>query len=509
MWIRRSAWGIDVTGGSLKAVRIDRGGGRYRVLEAVDLPYTEAGQGVMKPTARLPEGAEALLTRFLEEHRERLQDPVFVAVHSYASKQGQIQVPDLGPERLPEFLEYEVEQLVDGEPDWLVRFGEGKQLRKRSGAITFYAQKKPYVDAFVADLQRLELPLDGLVPEGMALARYLQLEWGGQDRRLAIQVQRARTDFVFMTPTRLRFRSIPIGVGGLTGFAAGSRTPPQQEVVGLVRRLLNELSRAELQFFGGRGNFSAERVLLLGEGASLPTLLNALSKQMGVEVAVLHSPRRLVLGDSLSHGVALDVAQMGTAIGLALGALNRKGEPLSLIPPPTKRRARRRRPILVWAAIAATLSLLALRVQAWTEVHTLREYLASSDHTEDWVRLEKLRSTRDTGNDATRRRVDLLWKATALRRQSSYPRRMLSVVADPSTYFRLADFQVEGGREVDQVRLLIDVPKFVPGLEDPLPVVEEWARRKLPMDVAEVSAKSETDNGWLIEIRGTTPDGRS
>ena len=498
--IGNAAWGIDLSGGSLKAVRVVRLGTRRKVTDVVDQPYSEPGVGSQKLTARPGMAVHRAIDVFLQAHSSSLADPVYVGIHGYGARTGETVLPTADPEKARQFLDYELHGILRGDPDeWIVRSSHRESRLREQDRVRFLAQRRAIVDPFLAQLDHAGLPVDGLFLEPLALERFLQEEWPERERRLALQIQRVRTDVLLLGEREPKFRSLPVGAGVLLG-ARESRTPPITETRRLARRIVHEFTSAAEHHFGGAG-FVPERVLLIGEGAGIPALRHVLAEELESEVETLDRLRNLKLAGSLHTSASLDAAQMGSALGLALLALDRRPSPFNLAEPSAARRRARRRPAVAASLLLAAAGVFTVHGLVHRDLADQRAFERAHDHSSDWSRRDEIDRIHRGAAEQTAERAELLWRVADLRRQLPEPAHILDRLSGPTAFFRVRELNLAGDRAGDDVEFVVEVEG---GLATTPDAVLEWTRDNLRgLSSLTVEPVDSGDENWVaVRVRG-------
>jgi hypothetical protein len=465
--LRRAAWGVDLTGGAVQAVHVERRGDRYRVIDVIEQPYSPQGNASEPLLSHLPDGCDRALHELLNGRRASLADPVFVALPAFGARHGRIELPVSDPEKAAALLDFELHQVLGGDlSPWTVRVGPLE--RTPAGlAANYFAQRKELVAAFLEDVRRVGLPVDGLVPGPLALARYARHEWTDAGCQLVLQVQRTRTDYVYVTPERTRFRSTPLGCGGLKEPEFLPRDP-QKEFDLLASRLVREHHAARKALFGAGDGTAITKVHLVGDGARHAALRSALAELLDVEVVVPHVARHIASPHARNPDQAARALELGTALGLALGALETGGDRQSLLRPPVDRIVARRLPALTLAMLLIAVGLLALRVLVTIDVHRQEELLSQLRARVPWGAADDWEEARRSAQADAARVVELTTKAARLRRELAFPARLLAALQRENVGARLVSLTLTPGDASDDAELRFEIPSGTPGAVEQL-----------------------------------------
>ena len=398
MFFSHPAVGIELGDGALKAVRLERRGTRLVVTWAEYRPYARAEDGAVRPRAGVNPRALEALRQFLSESGPGPLAHVFVGMPSVATFNRLIKVPDVGPERLREIAHYEAHRSLRGAiDDYLVqtRILKGQAGQDEIPCLLF-AVRKRLLNAFVTDLSAAGLEFDNLIPSPAALAAFVRYDRPAAGDRIAVSVGLRATEIVFLRDRGHTFRTLPLGVVGLEGHGSeqGSRARAARR---LVERITAEIEKGRRFFFPVPGDFDPQAITLFGEGAALPEVVAEFRRVYGDQLEEVGSLRRIAVAASLPEELKPRIAQMGTALGLAIAARQRDEGPTPLTPLTQRNRSRqaaRRLPALAAAGLALSLGTYLMARHDISEaeriqrLHVVPEAGTIRSRTEDERRLQ-------------------------------------------------------------------------------------------------------------------------
>lgn len=345
------AFGIDLSDGALKAVKMVRRGNRMVVIDAYYRPYARAEDGAVRPRSGLPLRAEEALDAFLAQARPGALDRVFVGFPAVATFNRLIQLPDVGPEKVAEMARYETDRSLRGKLEDYERRTCVLRHHAHTGSTPcmLFAVRRTLRDAFVHALQARGLEIDNLVPAPAALAQFVIYDRPARGDRVALSIGLRGTDVVFLKDRGYAFRTVPLGVAGLNALAESRRKAALDK---LIERIAAEIGKGT-RFFFPDGEFRAEHLLVFGEGLQVPGLVDALRRRIPVAIDAVDQLHRISLGTRIPAEAATHAAQMGNALGLALIAARAASADVDLLPENRAREAARRLPRLALAAVGS------------------------------------------------------------------------------------------------------------------------------------------------------------
>ncbi len=502
--MRPSAWGVELTGGAVRAVRVQRRGQKFAIVDVVDQPVSPPGEGAEELSAHLPDAVGRALTDLLQARRGTLGDAIFVALPVFGAKHGRVDVPVTDPARAPGLLEFELHQAIAVDLDgWIVRTTPPRRRESQTTSCDYFAQRRTLVSSFVADLRRFGLPLDGLMPGPLALARYVDAEWPHPGRRLAIECQRTRTDLLVLDGERDRhWRSLPFGCGTLADLPVGAASR-ERDATRTATQLVRELREAHATWFGPHDGRTLDRVILLGEGTRHEELRRALERELGQPIVTPHLPRRFSVS---SRAAPHHPLQFGTALGLAMAALSTAPEPWSLLPASRTRSVARTLPAWSAALFVIAIGLLATGTLAQRERTTLRTQLAEIQKKTDFGAHTDWAAALATAERATEETRALIAEAALVRRRLPFPGALLKAMSDPAIFFRLIDCELVPGDSADSARLVFEVDE---GLVGAIASIRAFLAEKAALSVTSVEEQRSDDRVLRLTIVAAMTHGSS
>jgi len=495
---RPCAWGVDLTGGSVRAVQVERRGSTFHVLDVVDQPISPQGEGAEPLVGHLHESVGRALADLRIARGSTLLDPLFVAMPVFGSKHGRLEVPGDDAGRVTTLFDYELHLALRGTRDpWVVRTTAPQRSGQGGLAVEFHAHRRELVQTLVADVRRFGLPIDALLPAPLALARYAELEWPIKGRRLVLEMNRTATTLVYLSERGPRWRCLPFGCGTLDEPEPGVK-PPQSEIERLAAQVVREHQTAHRALFGAHDGTTLERVLLLGDAARHDELRRALQERFSVELLIPHAPRHVVVRERAVRGSGHHVLHYGTPLGLAIAALSKDGAQDSLVAVPSARRELRRLPTLSAALLILSLGLFSTRLLADREVGRLDGELERAKKQVRWSARSDFNEARDGALAAAQESQRLLDGAAGLRRALEFPSRLLQALSDPARFFRLVEFDLEPRDGEDEASFVVEVDQGLAGAAEG---VRSFLEKRAGVTVTQVETREGEHGTLLVTLR--------
>jgi hypothetical protein len=358
---QQPAFGIELGDGALKAVKLERRGARHIVTFAEYRPYARAEDGAARPTAGLDPRAFAALAAFLEEHRPSPFARVYVGMPSIGALSRIVRVPNVGEEKVESIADYELHRSVRGQLEDYVH--HTRILRGRGDATevscALFAIRRRLRDAFISDLSRAGLEFDMLVPSPAALAQFARYDRPTAGDRVVISIGLRATEVVYERDGAYCFRTLPLGCVGLKAIAKTDETMRSKLARKLVKKISYEIGAGAAFFFGDAAKWDPATVCLFGEGAIEPEIVTQFERHYSGRLEAIGRLNRIAISPTVRGDGKQHVAQMGSALGLAIQAARADESEIELADPHLARAAVRRVPIL--AALSLVLALVCCR----------------------------------------------------------------------------------------------------------------------------------------------------
>ena len=500
MRTRAAAWGVDLTGGAVRAVHVERVGSRYRIVDVVEQPTSGTGEAAEPLSAHLNDAVGRALTDLRQSRGGTLGDALFVALPVFGAKHGRVEVPIADPARAAELLDFEVQQALGSDREsWLARMTPPKPAANGGFWCDWFAQRRELVQSFVADLRRFGLPFDGIVAGPLALARYTDGEWSSHGRRLFVECHRTRTDFLYvLADGGRRWRSLPFGCGGLAD-APAQGAMREKEAARIALQLRTEQHDAHDALFGKHDGTPLDRIVLLGEGARHEELRRALERELDHEVVTPHAPRTF---EVTARAAPRQPLHDGTALGLAMAALDADGEPLSLVAPPRARLPPPPPPTWTAALLLLAIGLLATHFLAVDAEARLRALQAQVDAQTQFGGVDEWDAAQKRAETAHAAIAKLEADLRVARRRLPFPRKLYESFLGSSGRFRLASCELVPGDPVDRASLVFDVD---PALGGAVEVIRGHLRDKASITATEVETRKEPTGALHVDVTAELP----
>ncbi len=336
-----SSIGVDVTDGTLKAVKLVRRGRKIRLAGSWRIPYHRSED--------LAQGALDALREFASNVHPDGLTSVIVSAPDRGHFSQTYKVPTMQADRLAEMVRYEVlSELKAPAEEAQVSFHARKGVvEQQVHAVAF---DPGLLGEFVGSLRGERIPFDELQPPGFALASFLEHEQPLGRDRIMLGVGERATHLVLIREDGLWTRHLPFGLRA------------EAAVPVLAERLASEVAAAVSALLPEDSPFRPTDVVLTEEGALSAKLTTELTRAMALPVTRFGELPRIETGSRLGQGdaTAAQTLAMAKAMGLALTGLGVARFPCPLVSGNPRRAAIRTLPLAAAGLVLSSLGLFGL-----------------------------------------------------------------------------------------------------------------------------------------------------
>jgi hypothetical protein len=403
--IGRSALGIDISDGALKAVLLTRRGRRITLMRTWRMPLAD------KPSAGILAAA-----RLLRSARPGSRTRVVLSAPTAGLFSRSYLVPTMDAARIDELVRYEVlAETGRRDEELLIRH----HVRKGVGEQQAHAFALPAatVDGFKARLADERVSYDDLETPGFALASFVEMEMPSGRDRVLLGVGRRASELVLQTEAGLWMRHIPLGLD-------------HGEADELAARFRQEIGAAVAHLLPDDREFRPTDCVLTEEGVCDPAFTGALKRALGLAVVRVAALDRIHASWRLKHEGQDQVHALSSAkaFGLALSGLGAARYRCPVVDGDPRREALRSVPTVATGVIAASLALVGFGELSAHWAGKLDATLPATLAEEMAARVDESRAVAKERDTELERGKAL--NALAQRRAAAFlPRRALGVLA--------------------------------------------------------------------------------
>jgi Tfp pilus assembly PilM family ATPase len=365
------AWGIDIGDGALKAVRVRERNGRFEIVKAVEIPYFDPFFVDKKNTVPINRRATAALIQFSNTITIPDGDRVAIGYPSFKTFEGFLRPPKVDEAELKRIVSFEVGEMMSvplKKLDIQFRLREGRSLDShRIQTLVTDSREKGH---FLRQIGEIGLSWDRIESWESAMIPLLRLSYPASDHMLVMSPGLTATTLLVIKRADFWGMTLPVGLTLPPGECADMA---RDKMTALAARLDGEINDFAQALPVGKG-FRPAKILVSGEGARVPSLLNALDARTRQPVEVLRPGPDIVI-DSGKHNLppADRVASMGKAIGLALGSFSAEPVSIPLAEPVRTRRFMKTIPALTGVSFLLLLTAAGFRGLEWKRTQELEQ----------------------------------------------------------------------------------------------------------------------------------------
>lgn len=387
-----SAWGIDVSKASVKAVRIEK------LKDGVLLTNAEVVK--YNPAEIVEEQIRTALKHLKNNHH--IRDKVVISLPTHNGFNRLVKIPPVEESRLSEVIKYEAQNSI---PFDLSQVCWGHVLLE-NGAVSsereviFVAIKQEIVEEFLSNIEPIGLKIDAVQLSPIALFAFISFDDQRKISRVILDFGAENTSLIVSEDSKFWIRNIPVTGNDITKAIAtkfnlslqkaeqikvNAEKHPQldkiyQAMLPVYRDLVNEIHRSLGHY---RSSISKqakfEELLILGNGAKCVNLERFLNQSLQIPTRKLTKISRIELSEDIEvDAFVKNIGTLATAIGLAIQGLGETKCHVNLLPSSVaERKAKMKKyPLLVGCFVFIYLLIGFMYFSAVSEL-------------DKWKRLEK------------------------------------------------------------------------------------------------------------------------
>jgi len=375
---RQTAWGIEIGGYAIKAIRLVRVGSDITVSDFAYIPHKRV---LSNPEVDQQEVVRLSLGQFISDKKLEGEHLV-MSVPGHSSFARFAKLPPVEPKKVPDIVKFEAVQQIPfpiEEVEWDYQ--------------TFVSEESPEVEVgiFAITREKIQERLSlygevGMIPEVMTLSPVSVYNAMAYDHDLAtreepvvyIDIGTYATDVIIAETGRCWIRTFPIGGTHFTEAiaesfklkyskaerlkleASSSRYTKQimQAMRPVFSDLLQDLQRSLGYFSSVHREAKLETMVGLGSTFKIPGLRKFIGQQLQVNVSRLDEFKRISVSGREASAFAEHNVNMATAYGLALQGVGSSPINANLVPVPVLREQMWHRKTR-WFVAAAVLAIVA------------------------------------------------------------------------------------------------------------------------------------------------------
>lgn len=337
----RAAWGIDIDGHALKAVKITQTseGPRIEDIGIIEYPSLPPNIGFLQ-SLHIKEAIQTLLAK----HRIAKTDHVLVSIPGQFVLSRFTTTPPTDKKQLKDIISYEAKQQIPFDLKDVV--WDYQQLSEPTpGAegieVGLFASKRATLDHLLANLTPLKVELTTLQVSPLALYNYVFFDQQTNGTTIIINVETESTDLIIVHGLHVWLRSIPLYT--------------------INADLIKEIQRS-MEYYKSltKETVHFQAILLMGNIKDQRSL-EFITSNLPYELKILNTLNNLRLSGTIdSPYFHENLANLATAVGLALQGLGLGRININLLPPELVRAAEmsKKKPYAVAALSCLALSLI-------------------------------------------------------------------------------------------------------------------------------------------------------
>ncbi len=338
----KTAWGLDISGCALKAVKITQASGRLQVedMDIVEYPTPSSGANFLESPA-----IKEALQIFLARHHIGKTDKVLVSVSGQFVLSRFTTVPPVDKKQLRSLVGYEAKQQIPFDlKDIVWDYQElSEQFPGMDGIeIGLFAAKRATLDQVLTCIAPLKSRLNALQISPLAISNFIFYDQRLDGQTILINIDAENTDLIIVGGHYYWLRSIPV-------------SSVDVDLVKEIQRSMEyykSLAKEPVNF---------KTILLMGDRFRDPLNVKFITDNFAHKVKVLDALNNLKISDKINPDYFNEnLLRLSTALGLALQGLGAARIKINLLPAELIREAEisRKKPYAVATLGCLTLSLI-------------------------------------------------------------------------------------------------------------------------------------------------------
>ena len=310
----KTAWGLDIGGQALKAVKITQTSGGLLIEDMDILEYP-----ALKPDVNFLQSTyiKEAIQAFLAKHHITKTDNVLVSIPGQFVLSRFTTVPPVDKKQLKDIATYEAKQQIPFDLKDIV--WDYQQLSEQVPAtegieIGLFASKRGTLDHILSNIASLKPRLTALQVSPLAISNFIFFDRQVDGPAIIINIETENTDIVILDGLHLWLRSITLPT-------------VDADLVKEIQRSMEyykSLTKEEVNF---------KNILLMGNRFKDPSNVKFISDNFTYEVKVLKTLNNLKLSDKINPDFLNEnLANLGVALGLALQGLGAGRININLLP---------------------------------------------------------------------------------------------------------------------------------------------------------------------------------
>ena len=335
----KTAWGLDIGGRALKAVKITQTSDRLLVedMDIVEYPALQHDSNFLPS----PSIKEAIQT-FLAKHRIAKTDKVLMSIPGQFVLSRFTTIPPVDKRQLKDIVSYEAKQQIPFDLKDIV--WDYQQLTERAPGVEsieigLFASKRATLDQLLTNISPLESRLTAIQASPLAISNFISFDQQIDGLTIIINLETENTDLIIVDDRYFWLRSIPISL-------------VDADLVKEIQRSMEyykSLTKEAVKF---------KTLLLMGNKFKDPLNVKFITDNFAYEVKILKTLNNLELSGNINPAYFNEnLLHSGVALGLALQGIGLGKIKINLLPQELIRAAEisKKKPYAI-----ATLGCLAL-----------------------------------------------------------------------------------------------------------------------------------------------------
>ena len=296
----RTAWGLDIGGRALKAIKIAQTSDGLLVEDMDIIEYS-----VLSPDANSLQspGIKETIQAFLLKHHIIRTDRILISIPGQFVLSRFTSIPPVDKKQLRNLVRYEAKQQIPFDLNDIA--WDYQQLTEQvpgmeSIEIGLFASKRETLDQLLANISPLESRLTAIQPSPLAISNFISFDQQIEGLTIIINAEAENTDLIIVGDLYFWLRSIPVST--------------------VDADLVKEIQRS-MEYYKSltKGTVVFKTLLLTGSKFKDPVNVKFITDNFSYETKVLQALNNVKLSSTIhTEYFNENISHLGVALGLAL-----------------------------------------------------------------------------------------------------------------------------------------------------------------------------------------------
>lgn len=391
----KTVWGIDITGSSVKGVKMQMGKSGPEIIDAHIIAIPDTGDD---EDAR-DEAVRGTLAAFIEGKKISKKESICISIPGHTTFSRPVTLPPVDPKKLGEIVEYEAQQYIPfpiTDVVWDYHVLNPAALEEgEDPQVMLFAVRREVIFPYITMMHEHNLDVRVLQTNPVATYNFLKYDIKPESAVVALDIGAEYTSLIIIHQDNFWVRNLPIAGNEITKRLQKklklswedaeelklkmSTSKQAQKIFQVIeptlKELVGEVHRSMGYFKSQAGGVKFTSLILMGSGSNVFGLPRYFENQLQVKIDRVKSFRNLQLGGGVSKVMNPQrLPGFTTAVGLALQGLGQCSSSVNFLPKELQliREAAKQKPWYVGGAVLAAIGVILMAITAKQDLTKLK-----------------------------------------------------------------------------------------------------------------------------------------